>query len=67
MALSYENAIERMAAASPSLDYPTNFIAWAEVVTDTLCAIYQADYEETTEMLYEAVKEHQDYEPEEDA
>ena len=62
--LSYENAIERAAELSPSLDYPTQFIAWAEIVTELLCALYHADYEDTTELLYEVAKEYQDYESE---
>lgn len=61
MNISLENAIEKLAAnCSPTVEQPSIFIGWAEIVCDVLCTLYPGfDYDDVTEMLYEACKEHQ--------
>lgn len=62
---SYTSTIHYIAELAPSLDYPGKFIAWAEDICALISHIYELDYEEVTEHIYDAVKQAQNYDDEE--
>lgn len=61
---SYEQTLEYITKSAPSLDYPSQFIEWAEVVAEVLSFVFNEDYELVTTELYDSVKEDQDFEEE---
>ena len=59
----YQRVVNFLAEQAPSVeDKPGEVIRWAEPMCDLLVFIYNKDYDEVTEDLYEAVKEYQDFE-----
>lgn len=63
---SYDSVIEHSASLSPSLDYPTEFIRWAEDVCQVISFTFSVAYETVTEDLFKAAREAAGLEDEED-
>lgn len=63
---SYQAAINHLGELAPILEKPTEFIKWAEGMTDILVFIYSKDYDDVTEDIVNAAKEAQGYEGEDD-
>jgi len=63
---SYESTIEHLGEMSPTLDKPTQFIAWADDKAVIICFIYNEDYDTVTEDIVKAAKDFQGMEDEED-
>lgn len=62
---SYDNTVLHVAGVAPSIEASASeFILWAEPICDLISFIYNKDYDEVTQDLFEAVKEDQDYEDE---
>lgn len=57
----YYSAIDYAASIAPGLEYPTQFIKWAEDIAALLSHIYGRNYDNVTVELYDAVKEEQGY------
>lgn len=65
-AVSYRSAVNKVVELAPSLDKPGEFIRWAEDICELLSCIYSVNYEEVTENVFEAVKEEQGFEDEDE-
>jgi hypothetical protein len=63
---SYQSTIEYLGENSPTLDKPTQFIAWADELAAIICFIYSADYDTVTEDILRAAKYHQGIEDEDE-
>jgi hypothetical protein len=63
---SYQRTIEHLGEMSPTLDKPTQFIAWAEDMAQIVSFIYNEDYDTVTEDIVKAAKYHQGMEDEDD-
>jgi len=64
---SYDSAISFIAEQAPDVDRsPTRVIEWAQPISELLMFIYHKDYDDVTQDLYEAIREAQGIEDEED-
>lgn len=63
---SYKSTILHLGEMSPTLDKPTQFIAWAEGMAGTICFIYNKDYDTVTEDIVKAAKDFQGMEDEDE-
>lgn len=64
---SYQSVVNFLAERAPIIEYnPGKVIEWAEPLCDLLVFIYSIDYDQVTEDLYEAVKDFQEFEDDED-
>ena len=54
---SYSSAIAHAVDLSPSLDHPTEFIRWAEDISELISFIYYVGYDTVTQDLYQAARE----------
>ena len=63
---SYEQTILHLGEMSPTLDKPTQFIAWAENMADVICFIYNAEYDAVTEDIVRSAKDFQGMEDEDE-
>lgn len=58
----YFTTIQHAAELAPDLGKPTEFIKWADDISQILAFAYSRDYDEVTQDLVEKTKEVQDYE-----
>jgi hypothetical protein len=64
---SYQQVINFLAEQAPDADfYPGKVIQWAEPLSELLVFMFDKDYDDVTEDLYEAVREAQGIEDEEE-
>ena len=67
MTQKYLDAIDFIANEAPDVELgASEIIRWAEPICELLTFIYDKDYDEVTEDLYEAIKEAQDIDDEDD-
>ena len=63
---SYRSAIRHIGEIAPTLEKATEFIKWAEGISDLMSYIYSKDYDNVTEDIVNAAKEAQGYEGDDD-
>lgn len=64
---SYQQVINFLAEQAPDADlYPGKVIQWAEPFCELLFFMFDKDYDDVTEDLYEAIREAQGIEDEEE-
>ena len=56
----YFSTVQHAAEMAPDLGKPTEFIKWAEDISQVISYAYDRDYDEVTEDLVEKAKEVQD-------
>jgi hypothetical protein len=64
---SYQEVVNFLAEQAPDIDLsPGKVIQWAEPLCELLVFMFEKDYDDVTEDLYEAVREAQGIEDEEE-